>query len=501
MTVTAKNTRVQYTGNGLVATYAYDWKILDQADLVVITTDLLGADTTLVLGVGYTVTGAGNDSGGNVVLTNSLATGQLLTVYVDMDIDQPTDLTNQQSPFLERIESALDRQALVSQQLAEKLGRCIQLKPTSTDSSGDLQELLESVGTNATVAAASAAAATTQAGLANTARIAAEAAVASIPTTFGAFGLTLAETTTASNARAALELGSAATLTAGTAANNAVQLTADGKLPAVSGALLTGITASQISGLSSAIAGASRNLAMSATGLSALVSMTADELIVKDATGNAKLLSGLALSASTAVVGAGGLDTGAIAGSTWYAVWAIAKTDGGTALLFSLSSTAPTMPSGYTHKARVGWIRTDSTANKYPLSFKQSGRRVQWVTTSGGNLTKPPLISSGTMGSFSTSAYIPVSVAVRGAALYAPFTASEVDIYLSTGGTSLNMGASPNPNYGGWGVSNCPPLENSAANNGTAFSVKGRLVLESDNVYWASTGVAYLLLLGWEDNL
>lgn len=159
MTVTAKNTRVQYTGNGLVATYAYDWKILDQADLVVITTDLLGADTTLVLGVGYTVTGAGNDSGGNVVLTNNLATGHLLTVYMDMDIDQPTDLTNQQSPFLERIESALDRQALVSQQLAEKLGRCIQLKPTSTDSSDDLQELLESVDTNATVAAASAAAA------------------------------------------------------------------------------------------------------------------------------------------------------------------------------------------------------------------------------------------------------------------------------------------------------------------------------------------------------
>lgn len=238
MTVTAKSTRVQYTGNGLVATYAYDWKILDQADLVVITTDLLGADTTLVLGVGYTVTGAGNDSGGNVVLTNSLATGHLLTVYMDMDIDQPTDLTNQQSPFLERIESALDRLALVSQQLAEKLGRCIQLKPTSTNSSDDLQELLESVDTNATVAAASAATATTQAGLANTARIAAElaetnaeAAVASVPT-FAAFGETLAATTTASNARAALELGTAALVNTGTGVGDVPVLGAGGKLDA-----------------------------------------------------------------------------------------------------------------------------------------------------------------------------------------------------------------------------------------------------------------------------
>ena len=47
---------------------------------------------------------------------------------------------------------------------------------------------------------------------------------------------------TASGARANLGLGSAATLTAGTAANNAVQLDGSGRLPAVSGELLTGIS-------------------------------------------------------------------------------------------------------------------------------------------------------------------------------------------------------------------------------------------------------------------
>lgn len=46
---------------------------------------------------------------------------------------------------------------------------------------------------------------------------------------------------TAANARSNLNLGSAALLTAGTAANNAVQLTAAAKLPAVDGSLLTNL--------------------------------------------------------------------------------------------------------------------------------------------------------------------------------------------------------------------------------------------------------------------
>lgn len=130
MTVTAKTTRTQYTGTGLVKTYAYNWKILDEADLVVVRT-VASVDTTLVLNTDYTVTGVGTDNGGNVVLTSNLASGALLTVYMAMDIEQPTDLTNQASPFLERIESAMDRQALISQQIAEELGRCIKNDPVA----------------------------------------------------------------------------------------------------------------------------------------------------------------------------------------------------------------------------------------------------------------------------------------------------------------------------------------------------------------------------------
>ena len=57
-----------------------------------------------------------------------------------------------------------------------------------------------------------------------------------------AFGATLVDDASASAARTTLGLGSAATLTAGTAANNAVQLDGSARLPAVDGSQLTGLS-------------------------------------------------------------------------------------------------------------------------------------------------------------------------------------------------------------------------------------------------------------------
>lgn len=85
--------------------------------------------------------------------------------------------------------------------------------------------------------------------------------------------------------------------------------------------------------------------------------------------------------ADLAVAGAGGLDTGAEAGDTWYYVYVIVGDDTGAVLdstannqqppcwrrgarvnvLLSTSSTAPTVPSGFTRFRRVGAVRNNSS--------------------------------------------------------------------------------------------------------------------------------------------
>jgi hypothetical protein len=80
-----------------------------------------------------------------------------------------------------------------------------------------------------------------------------------------------------------------------------------------------------------------------------------------DSTG-AQYMVGTALtkqSDATWAVGtnAGGLDTGAVGNSDYY-IWRIKRGDTGVVdVLFSLSSTAPTMPANYIYKRLIGWIR------------------------------------------------------------------------------------------------------------------------------------------------
>lgn len=72
-----------------------------------------------------------------------------------------------------------------------------------------------------------------------------------------------------------------------------------------------------------------------------------------------------AITINAEVNGVNGLDTGALAASTWYAVHAIGDSsnfnDG--AVLLSASVTAPYLPSGYDVFKHVGWARTDGSVD------------------------------------------------------------------------------------------------------------------------------------------
>ena len=96
------------------------------------------------------------------------------------------------------------------------------------------------------------------------------------------------------------------------------------------------------------------------------VGITADYLVLTDGTpsaiGDAKTTGNVSVSALITTAGVNGLDGGAEGASLWYAVWVI-NNGTTTSALLSLSSTAPTMPSGYTYKRRVGWVRNDGSSN------------------------------------------------------------------------------------------------------------------------------------------
>lgn len=258
--------------------------------------------------------------------------------------------------------------------------------------------------------------------------------------------------------------------------------------------------AAAISAIASAnaisVQGAFKNLAASATGTNATVTVAVDEIAVESAANAYKTLRGVALSIDSAAAGANGLDTGALATSTWYSVWVIWN-GATTAGLLSLSATAPTLPAGYTHKARVGWARTDGTANKYPLGFTQYGKSVQYKVAPATNVPTTPVMASGVAGSIGTPTYVAVGVGS-----VVPPTCASLVIALAAISNYGGMVA-PNPNYGAayTGANQAPVCTTSGGGGGNSVS----MTLEGaypQNIYWASNSASNsLICYGWEDNL
>lgn len=261
-------------------------------------------------------------------------------------------------------------------------------------------------------------------------------------------------------------------------------------------------TAQAIAALSSSasILGVFTNLKLSATGTNASVSITADAIIVRyAASGKYKTLLNVSETLNTAGSGANGLDTGMLAASTWYYVHVIAKEDGTTDSLLSLSATAPTLPATYLYSARVGAIRTDGTANKYPLSFTQAGRRVTYKVAAGSNVLARPIAATGVAGNVATPTW--VSVALGN---YVPPTAIAVKGTAAQSAVATNSAVivAPNNAYGGGGsTTNPPPVSAWSGSSGSAYTPFD-FEMESTNIYWASnSSTNFLVIAGWEDGL
>lgn len=251
------------------------------------------------------------------------------------------------------------------------------------------------------------------------------------------------------------------------------------------------------------VRGVASQLTASASGTNANVQVTAEQIVVADAAGKIRGVSAVNVTIDTSAAGLNGLDTGALAGSTWYAVFVIfnPSTDA-VAGLVSLSASAPTLPVGYTHFARIGWVRTDATANKYPLAFRQAGRTCRYVTAAATNVTKLPTMASGVQGS-QPSTFAAVAVGA-----FVPATAKSISVFAvdTAAAASALVVVAPNASYRyayGAGVGGNPaPMQSNGSGYSVGLAVNGDVLLESTNIYTILGGSGCVLnCLGWEDSL
>lgn len=118
---------------------------------------------------------------------------------------------------------------------------------------------------------------------------------------------------------------------------------------------------------------------LSTAGASTTMSIAAG-LAMDVAGGFPMVLSAIAKTTSAWAVGTatGGLDTGAIANSTWYHFYVIKRIDTSVVdVVFSLNATTPTLPTNYTAYRRIGSGKTNGSAQW--TAFIQVGDYFRWL--------------------------------------------------------------------------------------------------------------------------
>lgn len=137
MSLSSDTARVQYTLTGSGQTLTVTFKFLAPTDFAVIKTVGI-VDTTLNLNTDYTVTGGGSVAATGAVIMTAGATGDIITIYRNAQITQPSVYDNNGAFPAKTTETSLDRTVMAVQQLGLRVARALRL-PISR---GELGELL-----------------------------------------------------------------------------------------------------------------------------------------------------------------------------------------------------------------------------------------------------------------------------------------------------------------------------------------------------------------------
>ncbi|MES1979720.1 MAG: phage tail fiber protein [Pseudomonadota bacterium] len=279
MTVSAQTPLNRSTANGVTTVFPYNFKVLAAADLEVSIDGVVKTLTTH-----YTLSGVGDDGGGNVTMLSAPTAGGIVVRRRNMAYTRVTDYQDQGELPTATLDADFDASVLLSQQLAEGLERAVKVPITSdldpaqliadlTQASIDAVAAADAAAISETNAAASAsiasAAATSATASASTASTAATSATASAS---AASTSATSATSSASAASTSASGASSSATTASTAATNAgnsATAAATSATNAASSATAAAGSATSASGSATAAGTSATNAASSAAAAAA----------------------------------------------------------------------------------------------------------------------------------------------------------------------------------------------------------------------------------------
>lgn len=347
-------------GDGATVDFTFPFKIFSDADIsVYILNETSKAAALQVLDTDYTVSINSITEGGTVSFTTAPAsTEKVLIVQTDL-LTQPTSFTTESNFPEQSIDNELDRSRMIAKMLQGQVDRCLKIPLGS--------EQLDSFDPDLPILAADKYLKVDAAGTAFELVSALDFGSDTNPMTTAGDSIVGA----ASGVPARLALGAAdevrkvnsagtaqewGTLDAANISANAITPSKLGSFQNLHGALPPDLVVKYV------------------TAATIDIDWTKGGLFVSDGTSVHYIETG-DLTVDIAASGANGLDTGAEQADTWYYLWVIYN---GTTVagLISASSTAPTLPSGYTFKRLIGAARNDSSSDFY--NFEQIGNFVRY---------------------------------------------------------------------------------------------------------------------------